>query len=62
MSNLRKVNDDIFREWFKFREETCFCITDDEDKKHKINLEEIGNRILKNVPSQNQKYIKSQLE
>ncbi len=62
MSNLRKVNDDIFREWFKFREETCFCITDDEDKKHKINLEEIGNRILKNVPSQNQKYVKSQLE
>ncbi|MCR5146364.1 MAG: hypothetical protein K6B70_03330 [Clostridia bacterium] len=62
MSNLRKVNDDILKEWFKFREETCFCITDDEDKRHKINFEEIGNRILKTVPSQNQKYVKSQLE
>ena len=39
MSNLRKVNDDILKEWFKFREETCFCITDDEDKRHKINFE-----------------------
>ena len=62
MSNLRKVNDDILKEWFKFREETCFCITDDEDKRHKINFEEIGNRILKNVPKQKQKYVKSQLE
>lgn len=62
MSNLRKVSDDILKEWFKFRDETCFCITDDEDKRHKINLEEIGNRILRNVPSQNQKYVKSQLE
>lgn len=62
MSNSRKVNDDILKEWFKFREETCFCITDDEDKKYKINLEEIGNRIIKNVPKQNQKYVKSQLE
>ncbi len=62
MSNLRKVNDDILKEWFKFREETYFCITDDEDKKHKINFEEIGNRILKNVPHKTQKYVRCQLE
>ena len=62
MSNLRKVKDDILREWFIFREENYLCVTDDEDKKHKINFEEIGERILKNVPIQNQKYVKSQLE
>lgn len=62
MSNLRNVNDDLLKEWFKFREETCFCVTDEEDKKHKICLEEIGERILKNVPNRNQKYVRSQLE
>ena len=62
MSNFREVNNDILKEWFDFREETYFCTTNDEDKKYEINLKEIGDRILKNVPKQNQKYVKSQLD
>lgn len=62
MSNFRKVNNDILKEWFDFREETYFCITNDEDKKYEINLEEIGTQILKNIPRQNQKYVKKQLD
>lgn len=62
MCNFRKVNNDILKEWFDFREETYFCTINDEDKKYEINLEEIGDRILKNVPKQNQKYVKSQLD
>ena len=33
-----------------------------EDKKHYIYFDEIAENILKNVPKQNQKYVKSQLD
>ena len=62
MSNFREVNNDILKEWFDYREDTYFCNTNEQDKKYEINLDEIGDRILKNVPKQNQKYVKSQLD
>lgn len=62
MSNFREVNNDILKEWFDYREDTYFCNTNEQDKKYEINLEEIGDRILKNVQKQNQKYVISQLD
>ena len=62
MSNFREVTNDILKEWFGYREDTYFCNTNEQDKKYQINLEEIGDRILKNVSKQSQKYVKSQLE
>ena len=60
--NIREVNDDLMKEWFQFREESKFCYLTEEDKKHYIQFDEISERILKNVPKQNQKYVKKQLE
>lgn len=62
MENLREVKDDLLMEWLVFREETVICVVSAEDKKHKIQFEEIYNRILKNVPNQNSQYVKAQLE
>ena len=62
MSNFREVTNDILKEWFGYRKDTYFCNTNEQDKKYQINLEEIGDRILKNVSKQSQKYVKSQLE
>ena len=62
MENLREVKDDLLKEWLEFREEAVICVVSVEDKKHKIQFEEICNRILKNVPNQNSQYVKSQLE
>ena len=62
MSNFREVNNDILKEWFDYREDTYYCNTNEQDKKYEINLEEIGDRILKNVQKQNQKYVRSQLD
>ena len=61
-NNLREVNDDLMKEWFQFREESKFCYLTEEDKKHFIDFDTISERILKNVPKQNKKYIKKQLE
>lgn len=62
MNNLREVKDDLLREWITYREETILAISTDEDNKHVIQYDDISERILKNVPSQNQKYVKQQLE
>ena len=62
MSNFREINNDILKDWFDYREYSYFCNANEQDKKYEINLEEIGDRILKNVPKQNQKYVKSQLD
>ena len=62
MNNLREVKDDLLREWIIYREETILAIFTDEDNKHVIQYDDISERILKNVPSQNQKYVKQQLE
>lgn len=62
MNNFREVNDDILREWLSYREETELGYLTKEDKKHNINFDEIVENVLKNVPKQNQKYVKKQLD
>ena len=62
MNNFREVNDDILREWLSYREETELGYLTQEDKKHNINFDEIVENVLKNVPKQNQKYVKNQLD
>lgn len=63
MNNFREVNeDDILRDWFNFREQEVFCTLTEEDKKHFIYFDEISDRILKNVPEQNKKYVEKQLK
>ena len=57
MNNFREVNDDILKEWLEFREETAFCEMSPQDKKYCIYFEEIVEKILKNVPKQNKKYV-----
>lgn len=62
MNKLREVKDDLLKEWIEFREETTFCEMTPQDKKYCIYFDEISERILKNAPEQNKKYVKSQLE
>ena len=62
MSNFREVNDDILKEWFEFRDESLGIFTSEEDQKHSINFEDIAKNILRNVPEQNKKYVKKQLD
>lgn len=62
MSNFREVNDDILKEWFEFRDESLGRFTTEEDQKHSINFEDIAKNILRNVPEQNKKYVKKQLD
>ena len=62
MNNLREVNDDILKDWLDFREEDLSSLTCDEDKKHFVYFDEISERILKNVPEQNKKYVQKQLD
>lgn len=62
MNNLREVNDDILKDWLEFREETLYCTLSAEDKKHFVYFDEISEKILKNVPEQNKKYVEKQLK
>ena len=62
MNNLREVNDDILKDWLEFREKTLCCTLSAEDKKHFVYFDEFSERILKNVPEQNKKYVKKQLD
>ena len=62
MNNLREVKDDLLKEWIDFREETAFCEMTPQDKKYCIDFDEISEKILKNVPEQNKKYVQKQLE
>lgn len=62
MSNFREINDDILKEWFEFRDESLGRFTSEEDQKHSINFEDIAKNILRNVPEQNKKYVKKQLD
>lgn len=58
MNNLREVKND----WINFRAETIFTTLNAEDKKHYIQYDEITERILKNIPIQNKKYVMKQLD
>ncbi len=62
MNNFREVNNDILREWILFREDELSSITCDEDKKHWVYFDEISEKILRNVPKKNKKYVQKQLE
>ena len=62
MNNFREVNDDILREWLLFREDELSSITCDEDRKHWVYFDEISDKILRNVPKENKKYVQKQLE
>ncbi len=62
MKNLRYVNDDVLKEWLLFREEEISSLSCDDDKKHWIYFDEIAENILRNVPEQNKKYAKKQLD
>ena len=62
MNNIIEVKDDLLKEWIEYREETIFAIMNEEDKKHEIRYDEITEKILKNVPKQNQKYVRQQLD
>lgn len=62
MVNFREVNDDILKEWFNFKEETCFCYADKQDRENTIKFDFFRENILKNLPKQNQSYIDNQLD
>lgn len=62
MNNFREVNEDILKDWLEFREDAIASLSSTEDKKHFICFEEILERILKNVPDQNKKYVERQLK
>ena len=61
-NNFRENKEDLLKEWLDFREETELAYLTEEDKKHITDFDTISERILKNVPKQNQKYVKKQLE
>ena len=61
MSNFRKVNDDILREWLSYREETLLGYLTKEDRKHTINFDEISQKILNSIPKKNRNFVKNQL-
>ena len=50
MNNFRNVNNDIFKDWFLFREDEIASLTCEDDKRHWVYFDEISERILRNVP------------
>ena len=62
MNNLREVKDDLLKEWIEFREEIAFCDLSPQDKKYCICFDEISEKILKNVPEQNKKFVQKRLD
>ena len=63
MSNFRKVNEnDILKEWYDFMEETYLCYVDEQDRANEFNYDPFREKILKNVPKQNKKYVEKQLD
>ena len=48
MVNFWEVNEnDILKEWLTFREENILCYLNEEDKKHKLFIDEIYSNVLK---------------
>lgn len=62
MNNLREGKNDLLKDWIDYRSETIFTSLNAEDKKHVIQYDEITERILKNIPIQNKKYVMKQLD
>ena len=61
MNNFRNVNNDILKEWFLFREDEIASHTCEEDKHHWVYFDEISNKIMRNVPDKNKKFVQKQL-
>ena len=61
MSNFRKVNDDILKDWLLFREDELSSLTCEEDRKHQVYFDEISKKILNSIPKQNRAYVQKQL-
>ena len=61
MNNFREVNEnDILKDWFKFREDSIFTMCD-ADKKYIKSFNDITKNIMQNVPNYNKKYVDQQL-
>ena len=61
MSSLRKVKDDLMKDWVYFRdEEFCSNVTA-EDKKHNVKFDEIYESIIKSIPQKNRHFVQKQL-
>ena len=61
MNNFRNVDNDILKEWFLFREDEISSLTCEEDIQHWVYFDEISNKILRNVPDKNKKFVQKQL-
>ena len=61
MDNFRNVNNDILKEWFLFREDEIASLTCEEDKHHWVYFDEISQKILRNVPDKNKKFVQKNL-
>lgn len=60
--SFREVNEnDILKEWLNSREEGLLGYLTEEDKEHHMYFDEISEKILKNVPKQNRKFVRQQL-
>lgn len=62
MNNFRKVNNDFLKDWIRFREEELLGYLTKDDRKYRIDFDEISEKILKNVPNKNKKYVIKQLD
>lgn len=60
MKNENNINS-LLKEWFELREEQISTFSD-EDRKHFDFVEEIFEKILKNVPKKKRKYVEKQIE
>ena len=61
--NFREVSeDDILKEWLEYREETYLCYVDEQDRANEFEYDPFREKILKNVPKQNKKYVEKQLD
>ena len=60
--SFREVSEnDILKEWLNSREEGLLGYLTEEDKEHHMYFDEISERILKNVPKQNRKFVRQQI-
>ena len=61
MNNLRKVNDDILKDWLLFREDESSSLSCDKDRNHWVYFDEISDKILNSIPKQNKDFVRKQL-
>ncbi len=59
--NKNKMKE-LIDSWYEFRDEEISTLTCEEDRNHHIYIDEIFEKVLRNVPDTNKKYVKKQLE